>query len=245
MSKNIVEFRNVIKKYNGVNVVDNISLKINQGEFLCIVGTSGSGKTTMMKMVNGLTTPDSGEVFIHGKNICSENLICLRKKIGYSIQGNCLFPHMSVEENIGYVPKLEKKSKNEIDEIVSNMLKLVSLSEDIRTKYPNELSGGQQQRVGIARAYANNPSILLMDEPFGAVDSITRYQLQKDLKEIHIKTNCTVIFITHDINEAFKLSTHTLVLDKGKIQQYGSTDEVKNNPSSGFVKKLIEMTKYD
>ncbi len=240
----IVEFKNVCKKYNGINVVDDFSLSINQGDFICLVGTSGSGKTTIMKMVNGLIQPDSGEILIRGKNIFSENLISLRKKIGYAIQGNCLFPHMTIEENIGYVPRLEKKPKEEVAQVVSEMLKLVNLDENIKRRYPNELSGGQQQRVGIARAYANNPDILLMDEPFGAVDSITRCQLQKDLKEIHNKTNCTVIFITHDINEAFKLSTHTLVLDKGKIQQYGRTEEVRNNPASDFVEKLIEMTQY-
>ena len=123
------------------------------------------------------------------------------------------------------------------------MLKLVGLSADVKEKYPDELSGGQQQRVGLARAYANSPLILLMDEPFGAVDSITRYQLQKDLKEIHKATNCTIVFITHDIQEAFKLGTHILVMDEGKIQQYGTTDEVWNNPEGDFVKKLIDMTR--
>lgn len=194
-----------------------------------------------MKMVNGLVVPDEGEILVRGKNILSGDLIALRRKIGYAIQGNGLFPHMTIEENIGYVPKLENRSKTEIRGIVDNMLRMVGLPPEIKERYPNELSGGQQQRVGIARAYANEPDILLMDEPFGAVDSITRYQLQKDLKEIHRKTNCTVIFITHDIQEAFKLSTHILVLDKGKIQQYGTNQEVRNNPEENFVKKLIDM----
>lgn len=237
----IVEFKNVTKRYAKQTILENFSLTIHKGDFLSVVGTSGSGKTTIMKMVNGLVVPDEGEILVRGKNILSGDLIALRRKIGYAIQGNGLFPHMTIEENIGYVPKLENRSKTEIRGIVDNMLRMVGLPPEIKERYPNELSGGQQQRVGIARAYANEPDILLMDEPFGAVDSITRYQLQKDLKEIHRKTNCTVIFITHDIQEAFKLSTHILVLDKGKIQQYGTNQEVRNNPEENFVKKLIDM----
>lgn len=237
----IVEFKNVTKRYAKQTILENFSLTIHKGDFLSVVGTSGSGKTTIMKMVNGLVVPDEGEILVRGKNILSGDLIALRRKIGYAIQGNGLFPHMTIEENIGYVPKLENRSKTETRGIVDNMLRMVGLPPEIKERYPNELSGGQQQRVGIARAYANEPDILLMDEPFGAVDSITRYQLQKDLKEIHRKTNCTVIFITHDIQEAFKLSTHILVLDKGKIQQYGTNQEVRNNPEENFVKKLIDM----
>ncbi len=239
----IVEFSNVSKSYDNVTAVENFSISINKGDFVCIVGTSGSGKTTIMKMINGLVKADSGEVLIRGKNINQENLILLRRKIGYAIQGNGLFPHMSVAENIAYVPNLEKKSKVEIKKIVESTLRLVDLPLDMQSRYPDELSGGQQQRVGIARAYANNPDILLMDEPFGAVDSITRSQLQNDLKNIHKKTNCTVIFITHDIYEAFKLATHILVLDKGKIIQFDKAEEVWGNPSNEFVKKLIEMSR--
>ena len=242
MSK-IIEYKNIGKSYNGKWIVRNFNLSINEGDFICIVGTSGSGKTTLLKMINGLIKPDEGEVMISGKNILNEDIISLRRKIGYAIQGNGLFPHMTVSENIGYVPRLEKKEEKTINEIVDKMLSLVGLPLDIKEKYPDELSGGQQQRVGIARAYANFPRILLMDEPFGAVDSITRYQLQKDLKEIHKLTKCTIIFITHDIYEAFKMGTHILVMDEGKTQQFGTTEEVWNNPSNEFVKKLIEMTR--
>lgn len=239
----IIEYKNIGKSYNGKWIVRDFNLSINEGDFICIVGTSGSGKTTLLKMINGLIKPDEGEVMISGKNILSEDIISLRRKIGYAIQGNGLFPHMTVSENIGYVPRLEKRKEREINEIVDKMLSLVGLPLDIKEKYPDELSGGQQQRVGIARAYANFPRILLMDEPFGAVDSITRYQLQKDLKEIHKVTNCTIIFITHDIYEAFKMGTHILVMDEGEIQQFGTIEEVWNNPSNEFVKKLIEMTR--
>lgn len=242
MSK-IIEYKNIGKTYNGKWIIRNFNLSIEEGDFICIVGTSGSGKTTLLKMINGLIKPDEGDVMILDKNILNEDIISLRRKIGYAIQGNGLFPHMTVSENIGYVPRLEKKEEKTIDEIIDKMLTLVGLSLDIKEKYPDELSGGQQQRVGIARAYANSPMILLMDEPFGAVDSITRYQLQKDLKEIHNLTNCTIIFITHDIYEAFKLGTHILVMDEGKTQQFGTTEEVWNHPSNDFVKKLIDMTR--
>lgn len=239
----IVEFKEVEKSYNKKTVLHNFNLKMNRGDFLCVVGTSGSGKTTVMKMVNGLIRPDRGEVLILGEPLAKKDMISLRRKIGYAIQGNGLFPHMSVKDNIAYVPNLEKRSKIDIEGIVNEMLALVGLPPDIKHRYPDELSGGQQQRVGIARAYANTPDILLMDEPFGAVDSITRYQLQQDLKSIHKKTECTVMFITHDIHEAFQLSTHILVLDQGKIEQYGTREEVQKYPASSFVKKLIEMTK--
>ena len=193
MSK-IIEYKNIGKSYHGTWVIRNFNLSIHEGDFICIVGTSGSGKTTLLKMINGLLKPDEGEIMISGKNILKEDIISLRRKIGYAIQGNGLFPHMTVSENIGYVPRLEKKEEKKIHEIIDKMLSLVGLPLDIKGKYPDELSGGQQQRVGIARAYANSPFILLMDEPFGAVDSITRYQLQKDLKEIHQQTNCTISF---------------------------------------------------
>lgn len=239
----ILEFQNVSKQYEDTPALDRLSLSIYEGDFICIVGTSGSGKTTLMKMVNGLIKPDTGRVLLRGKDIHGEDLIALRRRIGYAIQGNGLFPHMTVAQNIGYVPRLERRPEAEITRIVEDMLLLVGLPLEMKDRYPDELSGGQQQRVGISRAYANHPDILLMDEPFGAVDSITRYQLQKDLKKIHQKTNCTVIFITHDIYEAFQLSTHILVLDQGRVEQFGTRDEVWNNPASDFVRKLIEMTR--
>ncbi|WP_127010049.1 ABC transporter ATP-binding protein [Veillonella sp. CHU110] len=239
----IIEYKNIGKSYQGKWVVRNFNLTINEGDFLCIVGTSGSGKTTLLKMINGLIVPDEGDITINGIRVIDQDIISLRRKIGYAIQGDGLFPHMTVAGNIGYVPKLDGLPKEEVDSIVNRMLSLVGLPLDSKGKYPKELSGGQQQRVGIARAYANSPKILLMDEPFGAVDSITRYQLQEDLKQIHKQTDCTIVFITHDMHEAFKLGTHILVMHEGKIQQYGTIEEVKNYPSNEYVKQLIEMTR--
>lgn len=239
----IIEYKNIGKSYQGKWVVRGCNLIINEGDFLCIVGTSGSGKTTLLKMINGLIVPDEGDITIFGTRVIDQDIISLRRKIGYAIQGDGLFPHMTVAENIGYVPRLEGAPKEEVDAIVERMLSLVGLPLDSKEKYPKELSGGQQQRVGIARAYANSPKILLMDEPFGAVDSITRYQLQEDLKHIHKQTDCTIVFITHDMHEAFKLGTDILVMHEGKIQQYGTTEEVKNYPSNDYVKQLVEMTR--
>lgn len=239
----ILEMRNIEKSYDGLKVLKNFNLELNEGEFLCVVGTSGSGKTTVMKMANGLLKPDTGDVLLRGECIKSLDLIKVRRKIGYAIQGNGLFPHMTVRENIAYVLILENRPEEEIEKTVDEMLALVGLPSAVKDRYPAELSGGQQQRVGIARAYANKPDILLMDEPFGAVDSITRYQLQKDLKEIHQKTNCTVMFITHDIYEAYKLSTHILVMDNGEIEQFGTREEVWENPKSEFVKNLIAQAR--
>ena len=239
----IIEYKNIGKSYQGKWVIRNFNLTINEGDFLCIVGTSGSGKTTLLKMINGLVVPDEGDITINGIRVIDQDIISLRRKIGYAIQGDGLFPHMTVADNIGYVPKLDGVQKEEVDRIVNRMLSLVGLPLDSKGKYPKELSGGQQQRVGIARAYANSPKILLMDEPFGAVDSITRYQLQEDLKQIHKQTDCTIVFITHDMHEAFKLGTHILVMHEGKIQQYGTAEEVKNYPSNEYVKQLIEMTR--
>lgn len=238
----MIEYKKVKKSYQGKEVLHELNLSIHKGDFLCVVGTSGSGKTTLMKMINGLIQPDEGEVFVFGEPIQVNNLIDLRRKIGYAIQGNGLFPHMTVAENIAYVPKLEGKTEVELKKIVEEKLALVSLPNEIKEKYPIELSGGQQQRVGLARAYANSPEILLMDEPFGAVDSITRYHLQEDLKKIHQQTNCTIVFITHDLKEAFKMGTHILVMDHGTVQQYGKIDEVRLQPANDFVKELIEMT---
>lgn len=237
----IIEFKNINKSFDHNRIFQNFNLEIEQGEFLTVLGTSGSGKTTLLKMINGLIEPDSGDILYVGKNIKDEDLISLRRKIGYAIQGNILFPHLTVAQNIAYVPNLLKYPPEEIEKIIDNQLKMVNLPNDLKHRFPNELSGGQQQRVGIARAYAANPDVLLMDEPFGAVDSITRYQLQADLKRIHQQNKSTIIFITHDISEALKLGTKVLILDKGLLQQYASPKEIITNPANSFVEKLIAM----
>ncbi len=237
----MIKFRNIHKAYGDKQVFDGLDVTIEIGEFVTVVGTSGSGKTTLMKLVNGLIQPDSGQVLIDGKDIQDENLIALRRKIGYVIQGNVLFPHLTVAENISYVLDLEKEPILDKDEKIAEKLALLSLPEELHDRYPSELSGGQAQRVGIARALISEPNILLMDEPFGAVDAITRYQMQHELKKIHQEMKPTIIFVTHDIAEALTLGDRVLVLDDGQVQQFASPEEIRKQPETSFVHNLLAI----
>lgn len=235
-----IEFKNIKKSYSEKVIIEEFSLSVKKGEFVTIIGSSGCGKTTILKMINGLIEPTNGDVFINGENIRNKNQTELRRNIGYAIQGSVLFPHMTVEQNISYVPNLlNKRDKAKTRSAVSKWMKIVGLDEEMKSRYPSELSGGQQQRVGIARALAASPDILLMDEPFGAVDEITRGQLQIELKQIYEKTGITVLFVTHDISEALNLGTKVLVMDNGQIQQYAEPNELLRNPATAFVKQLV------
>lgn len=236
-----IEFKQIKKAYGSKMILENFNLAIEKGEFVTIIGSSGCGKTTALKMVNGLIEPTSGAIYIHGENIREKNIIELRRHIGYAIQGSVLFPHMTIEQNIAYVPNLlNKQDKARTKEAVAKWMKIVGLDPEMKHRYPANLSGGQQQRVGIARALAASPEILLMDEPFGAVDEITRRQLQMELQRIYQQTGITVLFVTHDISEALKLGTKVLVMDKGVIQQYAPPQELLNHPATPFVKALVE-----
>ena len=235
----MITFSDIHKNYNGKEIIADLNLTIESSTFLTIIGTSGSGKTTMLKMINGLVLPDKGEIRIDGKNIADENLIALRRNIGYVIQGNILFPHLSVAENIAYVLVLKNYPKSDISRIVAEKLQLVNLAPELANRFPHELSGGQQQRVGIARALAANPNIILMDEPFGALDSITRKQLQRELKALHQLSGATIVFVTHDIAEALTLGTKVLVLDKGVIQQYDTPEMIKQHPANELIRELV------
>lgn len=237
----VIEFKNIKKTYGDKIIMERFNLSVEKGEFVTIIGSSGCGKTTALKMVNGLIEPTGGDILIDGENIRKQDLTQLRRSIGYAIQGSVLFPNMTVEDNISYVPNLlNRKDKAKTKAAVSKWMNIVGLDEELKERYPRELSGGQQQRVGIARALAASPSILLMDEPFGAVDEITRGQLQIELKQIHEKTGITVLFVTHDIREALKLGTKVLVMDKGVIQQYAKPDDILYNPATDFVKALVD-----
>lgn len=236
----VIEFKDIKKAYGEKVIVDHFDLVIEKGQFVTIIGSSGCGKTTILKMINGLITPDGGTIFVEGKDIKNEDQIELRRNIGYSIQGSVLFPHMTIEKNIAYVPELlNKNDKVKTRAAVEKWMKIVGLDEDMLKRYPDELSGGQQQRVGIARSLAASPDILLMDEPFGAVDEITRVQLQEELRKIYEQTGITILFVTHDISEALKLGTKVLVMDKGVIQQYATPTELLRNPATDFVKRLV------
>lgn len=238
--QSIIRLEGVFKSYRDNKILKDFNLDIKKGEFLTIIGSSGCGKTTILKLINGLLTPDDGKIYVGGEDISKVNQIELRRSIGYVIQGVGLFPHMNVRKNISYVPNLTKReSKREIELKVEKLIKVVGLSEDMLNRYPSELSGGQRQRIGIARALAASPSILLMDEPFGAVDEITRKLLQEEILRIYKEFNVTIIFITHDIKEALKLGTRVLVMDKGEVIQLDAPQEIIENPRTNFVRQLI------
>lgn len=238
-SKTIISFKEVSKSYGDKKVLKNFNLNLSKGEFVTVIGSSGSGKTTTLKLINGLLKPDSGNVIINGEDIKNKNITEIRKNIGYVIQGIGLFPHMTVEKNISFVLDLDKNDKDATKRKVKELMKVVHLEEELINRYPRELSGGQKQRVGIARALAKEPDILLMDEPFGAVDEITRKSLQDEIIKIQKKLNMTVFFITHDIDEALKLGSIVIVMNKGKIEQMGTPKELKESPKTDYVKELI------
>lgn len=240
-----IEYRDVTKAYGEKTVLSHFDLRVAKGEFLTIVGSSGCGKTTALKMVNRLIGPTSGDVLVGGRNVRDVDAIELRRSIGYAIQGSVLFPHMTVEENVSYVPHLlNKRDRARTERAVSKWMDIVGLPQDLLDRYPAELSGGQQQRVGIARALAASPDILLMDEPFGAVDEITRGQLQTEIARIHRECGITIMFVTHDIGEALRLGTRVLVLDAGKIQQYGTPQEILARPATEFVERLVARQRH-
>lgn len=237
-----VEFKSVNKRFAkaSYDAVSAVSLAVNEGEIVTILGTSGCGKTTLLKMVNRLYEPDSGEIFFFGELISSLNAVELRRKIGYVIQQVGLFPHMTIGENIATVPKILGWSKPKINERVIELLELVELNPaEYIHRYPGQLSGGQQQRIGLARALAADPQLMLLDEPFGAIDAITRINLQDELKKIHQKYHKTFLFVTHDINEAFKLGDRVLIMNQGCVQQYGTPNEIRFKPVNEFVAKLV------
>ncbi len=239
-----IEYRDVCKSYGEKSVLSHLSLKVKRGEFVTMIGSSGSGKTTALKMVNRLLEPTSGTVLVDGRDVRETDPIQLRRNIGYAIQGSVLFPHMTVEDNISYVPNLlNKRDHDRTRKAVHKWMGIVGLPDDLLDRYPSELSGGQQQRVGIARALAASPDILLMDEPFGAVDEITRGQLQAEISRIHRETGITVMFVTHDIGEALRLGTRVLVLDRA-VQQYGTPEEILADPATEFVSQLVSRQRH-
>lgn len=235
----MIEFRNVSKVYGNNKAVDNISLDIEKGSFVCFIGTSGSGKTTSMRMINKMVKPSSGVITIDGKDLSSFNDVSLRRSIGYVIQSIGLMPHMSIYDNIVMVPKLLGFKKEEMLAIAHDLIQRVDLPLDVLDMYPSSLSGGMQQRIGVIRALAANQDIILMDEPFGALDPITRDSLQAMLKKIQRELNKTIVFVTHDMDEALKLADKIVIMDHGKIVQKGSPEEILTLPANDFVRELI------
>ncbi|WP_278951557.1 ABC transporter ATP-binding protein [Lactobacillus apis] len=237
----MVEFKDVTKIYSKSKqpAVEHISFKINKGEFCCLIGTSGSGKTTLMRMINRMNSVTKGQVLVNGKDVKKLNSVNLRRKIGYVIQNNGLMPHMTIRENIVLVPKLLKWSKEKLNEEAERLIKLAELPEPYLDRYPAELSGGQQQRIGVVRALAANQNLILMDEPFGALDPITRESLQNLVQNLQMQLGKTIVFVTHDMDEALKLATKIVVLHDGKLIQVGSPEEILHHPANKFVESLI------
>lgn len=241
-----IEFRNVSKSYPLATdyAVDHVSLDIYEGEFITILGSSGSGKTTLLKMVNRLYEPSEGEINIFGENIANIDPVQLRRRIGYVIQQVGLFPHMTIAQNIETVPKLLKWTRSQMEKKTDELLKLVGLNpQEYKSRYPSQLSGGQQQRIGLARALAIDPKIMLLDEPFGAVDAITRLHLQDELIRIHGGLKKTFLLVTHDINEAFKLGNKVIIMDKGRVCQFDTPQNIVRNPANEFVMTLLASSR--
>jgi osmoprotectant transport system ATP-binding protein len=236
----MIALDHVTKRYDGRAVVDDLSLDIPAGEFCVLLGSSGCGKSTTLRMINRLVAADAGTIRVGGEDVTHLPPEVLRRRIGYAIQSTGLFPHWNVEDNIATVPRLLKWPAARVAARVSELLELLRLDPAAyRGKYPHQLSGGEQQRVGVARALAADPELLLMDEPFAAVDPITRDALQSELARIHRATQKTIVFVTHDIEEALRLATSIAIMDRGRIAQLGTPLELLEHPASDFVSDFV------
>lgn len=241
MNQPEIEFEHVVKRFGQTTVIPDLSFTINKGEFVTVLGASGSGKTTTLKMINGLWQPTSGTVKIGGKKLTEHNQVDLQRHIGYVVQQIALFPHLTIKQNIAVVPKLLGWEQAKIDQRVDELLDLVKLPRDqYADRYPAQLSGGQQQRVGLARALAANPDFILFDEPLGALDALTRIDLQKEIKNLHASlADKTFFFVTHDINEALYLGQRVMVMNRGRLEQFASPETIVQHPASPFVEELL------
>ena len=235
----MIELKNVTKKFGDKTVINNISLHIQKGEFVCFLGASGGGKTTTLKMLNKLISITSGSIVVDGMDIQKTDTTKLRRHMGFVIQNIGLMPHMTIAENITIIQKFEKVSQAERDETAARLIQLVGLDETFLQRYPSELSGGQQQRIGFARALATDPEIILMDEPFSALDPITRSQLQDEIVNIQKTLGKTIIFVTHDIDEALKIADKICIFEQGKIAQFDTPQVILNSPANEYVREFI------
>jgi osmoprotectant transport system ATP-binding protein len=236
----MIEFRNIQKKYQNKAIINDFSLTIEKGQLVVFIGPSGCGKTTLLKMINKLIEPTSGKIFVNGTDISTVNTINLRRNIGYVIQNTGLFPHMSIKENLELIPRLKGEDPISIEKQTDELLDMVGLNpKEYMHRYPKELSGGQQQRIGVARAFATNSDIILMDEPFSALDPITRGNLQEELFQMQKELNKTIIFVTHDMDEAINLADKVCLLKDGDILQFDTPENILKNPANEFVEDFI------
>lgn len=236
----MIEFKKIRKDFKNKTILKDITFKINKGELVAIIGASGCGKTTTLKMINRLINPSSGQILINGEDIASKDVIKLRRNIGYVIQQTGLFPHMTIKENIEIIPRVERMNKKSIEKRTYELMDMIGLNrKEFLDRYPTELSGGQQQRVGVARAFARNPEIILMDEPFSALDPITRVQLQEELIDLQSRLKRTIVFVTHDMDEAIKIADKICIMSQGEIIQYDTPENILKNPKNDFVSEFI------
>ncbi|WP_183576586.1 ABC transporter ATP-binding protein [Mucilaginibacter sp. X5P1] len=241
----MIKVEHLSKHFGKVKAVDDISFEVAEHETLVLLGTSGCGKTTTLKMINRLIEPTHGKIFISNKNILEQQAEILRRGIGYVLQNNGLFPHYTVGENIAIVPQLLKWDVKKIQHRVSELLEKLHLSNDYLNVYPNELSGGQQQRVGLARALVANPPVLLMDEPFGALDNVTKAKIHGEFKALDELKRKTIIMVTHDVQEAFELGDRICLMDAGKIVQTGVPTELLFKPKNNFVRDFLNEQRLE
>ena len=235
----MIEFSHVSKLFGAQKAVNDLNLNFQEGSFSVLIGTSGSGKSTTLKMINRLVEHDSGVIRFAGEEIRSLPVLELRRRMGYAIQSIGLFPHWSVAQNIVTVPQLQKWSRARIDDRIDELMALLGLESNLRERYPHQLSGGQQQRVGVARALAADPQVLLMDEPFGALDPVTRGALQQEMTRIHRLLGRTIVLVTHDIDEALRLAEHLVLMDHGEVVQQGNPLTMLTRPANDFVRQFF------
>lgn len=242
MAEAIIDIQNVTMSYKpGERVLHGISLSIPKGEFITIIGPSGCGKTTLLRLINGMTGFDSGRIVVMDKDLISWDKIQLRRNIGYAIQQGGLFPHLTIRQNIAFVLSISGSTPQVINERVADLTNMMGFDTRQLNAFPSGLSGGQQQRVGVARALASRPGIVLMDEPLGALDNITRRKLQTELKEMHQKLGITFVMVTHDLREAFTLGTHVVIMNEGRIEQYDSPEIIREKPANEWVREFITV----
>lgn len=236
----MIKFDNVTKIYRNKTVLHNISMEIEKGKLVAFIGGSGCGKTTTLKLINRLIKPSSGRIYVNGEDIEKKDVIELRRNMGYVIQQTGLLPHMTVKQNIELIPRIEKYDSDKIIETTAKLMDMVGLNpEEYLNRYPVELSGGQQQRVGVARAFATDPDIILMDEPFSALDPITRNGLQDELVNLQSQLKKTIVFVTHDMDEAIKIADMICIMKDGEVLQYDTPENIMKNPKNEFVQEFV------
>ena len=236
----MIQFKNITKKYGQQTVLSDISFEVNKGELVVIIGPSGCGKTTLLKIINRLIKPTSGDVYVNGESIMDKDEIELRRNIGYVIQQTGLFPHMTARQNIEIISRLQRKDKLQIAQKSIRLMEMVGMDPGLfLDRYPAQLSGGQQQRIGVARAFACDPEVILMDEPFSALDPPTRLQLQEELAQLQAEVHKTIVFVTHDMDEAVKIADRICIINEGGIVQYDTVEEIMKNPANDFVAAFI------